>query len=553
MGNSIWDIDESSGGGLPEAPIDGKGYLRKNASWEEATSLGGVSGGAFITNIVPTGSGTVGTKVTSSDGVVLDSCLSDTQLITVSVLGITGNKNYKPNMLLRWGAYTQVVPMVARADKPLFDGSASINLQGQNLITIEHEDGAKHECVVNTDTPPLITSATFTGGYPGTQTELKLSDTFNFNIISNVPIINIEFSDYGAYSAQAFPVASGVNHTITGIIANRGITVQNLGARVRVQKSTGSWSLWHLTESDGSIDGTNLVKLNNLYPTVSCGAITYPASQGALKNVENATVTNNVTNYNVVAYDSPNAELTISNSALYEASKTVTRLNGSYNVSINNFRIIATRTANNAISSAQTTVCIANVACTIAITLPVSRLISGGNDGTLPQNHVVTITSNQNLYSFPTLVAGQGTWQGVSFLGGPLIWARSLQIHDNMVKGAYSFSSLLATNLAGIQTNTILSGSSYTVGGFITRTISLPAFANETIMNVESTDYTKVTLSWDFKPSLTIRSPLGSLPPIVDNWCLLALNTNPSTLRVLDTAATGSCSSASLLTIQESV
>ena len=506
-----------------------------------------IHGGVFITDITPTGAGNVGSKVTSSDGVVLESCVSDTTAITVSVLAITGHTNYKPVVTVNGLPVT----LTAFSDKPLFTGSIAITLTG-TTVTAVHEDGATHVTTVTADVSPNIVSAVFTGGYPGSQTELKLGDTFNLHVVSSVPIIKIEVSDYGAYSSQNFTV-SGTDNTITGVIANRGTTVQSLGAKIRVQKSTGSWSSYYLTENDGSVDGTNLVKLNNLYPSLAIGTITYPGSQQALKNSETATVANTASSYNTIVYDSPNGDISIANTTTFENPKTVTRIGGSYNVSTNNFRVTANRSANNATTTVQGLVKIANTACTVNITTPYSRLQSGGNDGTSAQNYTITVTASQNLLQAPTLAAGMGTWQGSGFTGSGTTWTRALQITDVMAKGSYSFSSLSAFNLAGIETTSINSGSTYTIGGFVARNITLAAFANEAAMNVAATDYTKVTLSWSFKPSLTIRSPLNSTPPVVDNWCLVALSTNPTTIRLLDTSATNSCSQASTITIQESV
>jgi hypothetical protein len=47
QGSGIWPVpggnNSSSGGGIPEAPIDGKTYGRKDGAWAEATSAGSVS------------------------------------------------------------------------------------------------------------------------------------------------------------------------------------------------------------------------------------------------------------------------------------------------------------------------------------------------------------------------------------------------------------------------------------------------------------------------------------------------------------------------------
>lgn len=531
-------------------------YIKKtilDTGWVDvASSAPGIGGAAFITNIVPTSTGNVGSKVYGNADGVLDSCVSDTQLVTVSVLAITGHTNYKPIVTLTWGSHSQAVTLATSADAPLFTGTAAINLQGETSLTVTHEDGASHTTTIAIDAPPVIQTATFTGGYPGSQTELKSADTYQINIVSDIPIIAIELADYGSYTYQTFSVASNTNHTVTGVIANRGTSVQSLGAKVRVQKSTGSWSTYHLTESDGSADGVNLVKLNNIYPTVSCGTITYPASQGALKDSETATVVNTVTNYSTVSYTSPNGDLTITNPSTVETPKTVTRLSGNYNIASTNFTISANRAANNATSTASTVVYIAHVACTLAVTEPATRLRSGGNDGTAAQDHTITITASQNLYAAPTLVAGaQGTFQGAGFTGSATTWTRALRVHDNDTKGTYSWGSISGTNLAGKVTSAITGNADYVLGGFVSRVITLAAYANECSMNVEAITYANVAMTWNVKSLPNKRTVGTTATPDANSWCLNTLSTNPTIIRILDTAATAASSVPSTCTIQE--
>ena len=512
------------------------------------------NGGAFITDVTPTSTGNVGTKITSSDGEVLDSCLSDTQLVTISVMAITGSTNYKPEVTLEWGLNSQSVTLTESSDKPVFIGSLAIDLDGETEVTAVHEDGANRLCTIAIDAPPVISSAIFANGYPGTQTELKSGDTYDFTVVADIPFVEVEFENYEAYSAQSFIVASDTTRTVTGVIANRGTSVQAQAARVRVRKSTGSWSDWHTTSDDGSADGINLVNLNNIFPTVSTGTITYPASQGALKNAETATVVNTVSNYDTVSYTSPNGDLTITAPTTVQTPKTVTRLAGSYNVSTNNFRISATRTANDATSTTQTIVRIAHVACTLAVSEPAARLRSGGNDGTSAQNHTITINSNQILYAAPTLAAGaEGTWQGGAFTGSGTAWTRALQIDDDMAKGTYAWGAISGTNLAGIVTSAITGDGNYVLGGFVSRNITLAAYANEANMNVQAITYASVTMTWQVKALPNKRAVGTTAVPDAGSWCLHTLSTNPTIIRILDTAATSASSVPTTITIQEAV
>jgi hypothetical protein len=257
------------------------------------------------------------------------------------------------------------------------------------------------------------------------------------------------------------------------VIANRGTTAQALPARVRVQKATGSWSDWFET--------TNTVALNNLYPSASFGTVTYPSGQGALKDSETATIAFTGSNFDSIIFSSPNSDVSIASPFEYATSKTVTRTGGSYNISTNNVRAVLTRAANNATTTANTLVRIANTPATISISTPASRLRSGGNNGTTAQNHTITITASQSLYAAPSLNAPEGTWQGGGFSGSSTTWTRSLQVSDNNAKGAFTFNSLSATNLAGVATTTISSGAGYTIGGFVFRVLTVPAYPTRSV------------------------------------------------------------------------
>jgi hypothetical protein len=552
----IWDVDttawKDSGLGSVTNWGDIGGSIINQTDLQAALDAK-VDGAVFISNIVPTGTGNVGEKVYSSDGEVLDSCTTDTQLVTVHVLALPGHTNYKPVVTVN----STPVTIVAESDAPLFRGTINIDLALATSLEVVHEDGATHTVAITQETPPEVVSANFTAGYPGTQTELKENDTYDFALTTSVNVVAIEFDDYGAYNAQSFTVTAGQSHTITDVVvADRGTTVQALGAKVRVQKATGSWSDWYLTEDDGAVDGTNLVNLNNLYPSVSFGAITYPAGQGALKNSETAAVANTVANYDTISYTSPTSQVSAANSTTYETSKTVTRIDGDYNVSANNLRISAVRSANAATTVTNTIVYIAHVAPTVDITLDGSpaRLRSGGNNGTTAQDYTVRITANQNLYAAPTLTAPEGTWQGAGFAGSNAVWTRSLQIHDDDAKGSYNFASLSAFGLAGIEQVTINSGAGYVLGGFVSRQLTLSAFAYETTLNVEALTYNKVTLSWAFNTAVTIRAALNSMPSVYQSWCLDAVGYGDFSVavRILDDSYMSS-SQESIITIEETI
>lgn len=436
-----------------------------------------VNGSVFITDIEPTGAGNVGGKIFSSDGNVLDSCFADTDFITVYVRAQTGITNYKPEITVN-GIAVPNMTQSPEAGEPQWDGSIDINLGGLGLATALHEDGASHTTTVTPDVGPAVLSAVFTGGYPGVQTELKQGDTYDLRVQTDSPMTRIEIYDFEACESQVFNFAASVDETVTVTIADRGNAAVLRPARIRCRNAVGSWGGDYDTDSAGLVDGVNVVNCNNLYPSLFIGAITYPGVQSALKDAETATIVNTASNYDTISYTSPTAELSITNPALHQDPKTVQRIAGGYNISVNNFRIAANRIANNASTTVQDVVNIAHDNATLQVTEPAARLVSGGNAGTVAQNHTITITADQSLLSSPTLGAPIGIWQGVGFVGGPAIWTRALQIHDNDAKGTYAWGAISGTNLAGRITNAITGDANYILGGFVERTLTIAAWTN---------------------------------------------------------------------------
>lgn len=524
-----------------------------------APSGAGIDGGVWITNIVANGAGNVGAKVYSSDGAVLDYCLTDTSSLTVSVLALPGHTNYKPVVTIN----SNPVTLVASADKPLFTGTYNMLYNFADAsITVLHEDGANWSTIVDADIPPVILNAHFTGGYPGVQTELKENDTYQIQVDTDVPVTEITIDNYGAFKSLTTAV-SGTNFTVTGTIANRGNTTQALGFSIRVKKSTGSTSTTYLSASYGSTNGYHVVNLNNTYPTITFTNVLYPTGQGAIKTGETATVNHTVTNFDTISYSSPTGELTIANPSTYTASKSTTYLSGGYNITTNNFAITANRAANNANSSGSYIVWIANTPATLSVGGYSSRLRSGGNDGTSAQSHTITITSSQRLLNAPSLVKDTGgTWLGTGFSwsAAATSFTRSLQVHDNDIKGTYSWGAISGTNLAGIVTSTNSGSTQYILGGFVLRTISVAAFGWQSNINVAVSDYSKLSssgtgqvLAWSVS-NMNTRSTLGDVTrPQASVWSASATGTNPTTINILDKSATDSASQASSFTIQEAI
>ena len=521
------------------------GFIGTEAQWlASLTAPPGMSGSVFISDVNPTGIGNVGLKVFTNGGKVLTSCTSDTDLITVSILAKAGVSSYTPSVTVNGSPI-----ILTENSSGSFIGTIDITLVG-TTITAVHADGPTATCDVIADATPIILSATFINGYPNSQTELKAGDIYNFNVATDIPFTKIDLVDYGAFSAYTHTVSETNNYSFIGVIANRGNISQLLGAKIRVQKASGSWSDYYLTELAGTVDELTVVRLNNTYPSITFNTITYPVSQQALKNTESANVSATILNATSILYDSPTGQLTITAPTTLTTIKTATRASGSYNISIPNYRVTATKTSNNAITISSTIVNIANTACTVSITEPYTRLQSS----VVGTNYSITITANQDLYSAPTLIAGsQGIFQNSGFTGSGTTWTRPLMVSDSMPKGTYTWGAISATNMAGIVTSVVTGDNTYVLGGLVARTVILPGYANEVSVPVEVSDYTKLTIVWSIK-DLTHKRSIGTTTiPDANSWCIQSLNTNPTLFRILDIAATMASSNPSTITIQESV
>ena len=533
------------------------GIILTEKSSSKSVSDFDTNGGVWINDIYPTSSGNVGNKTTAENNTVLLSCVSDTSELTVVVIATTGKTHVRPVVTVNNKHVVWDEDQDVSRYKNFWRGEVSIVLVG-DVVTAVHEDGAVFSCEVLADPKPLISIAEFTGGYPGSQTELKAGDVFDIRVVADLSFSNIQVDNNGAFTSVQTKSCNGTDCTETFIIGNRGTTVQDLGARVRVQKNTGTWSNWVWTNISGSVDGVNTVKLNNLYPSVETmnqSSITYPANQEAIKDNESVTVHSTCSNYDTIIYSSPNGQLTIPNPNTYQENKNnISRNNGDYNVSVANYRISCNRAANDATTTKDLVVYIAHTFCTVTMS-ETGYLRSGGNDGTSIQSHTITLTSNQILKNAPTIgnpPAGGGTWSG-DFIGGPMVWTRTLQISDDDTKGTYAYQTLSAVNLANKETTSYTGDSNYTIRGFVSRNVTLAAYANEASMNTAATIYANVVMTWSVK-SLPNKRPVGTTDvPDANSWCLHTLDTTPTIIRILDTAATGASSVPTTITIEETV
>lgn len=459
----------------PVAPMEAatKDYV------DSAITTGAIVGGVFFTNIAPTSTGIVGSKTYAAGTVpankVITQGTTDSDNVTVTLFAEGGSAFYSPTITIRTEPPQAGGDIIATLtedanDKRAYTATAAlVGITADTMVYASSSTNATASAqIIRATVGPAIDTLVI-GALPGTQTEVKSGDILPVNgrapntatyaeIVSGGAAGSLSVLTLGAADSYS-PGFKSVSGTFT---VGGGSGLQSVQARAR--NALGTFG--------ANFTSSNTVTLNQTYPVIGSRTIVYPATQTGLKSTETATVTATVTSFDTIVYAGTN--LAVTAPTTYTASKTVTRTGGTYSYGTANYTITATKASNGAVTSASSAVTIADAApsASIAITGSPARLFSSAA-GT---NYTITVTANQQLQAAPSLVASSGTWLG-SWTGSGTTWSRTLQIKDTDVKGAQTFNTLAATGLAGVVGSTITAGSAYNIGGFVTRTITFPAFA----------------------------------------------------------------------------
>jgi hypothetical protein len=566
---------------------EGSLYLRSNGvsfkktgpedtDWEKASQAEGAAiGYLFVTDV--TNSGNIGSESYVANTVpantVLTECTSDTTGVTIEFMAEPAGF-YSPTITLS-GVECSNLSQYGD-DRRLFTGSFDVNLtcaagEYQDFV-LESSTGQSTTVRVNlAGAGPAVTDITF-GAYPGTQTALKAGDVIDVTVTVENDATSVWIKAGGAAASlvnltvgaedsggAGYRTATGTI-TISSVASDAGVTAQASNA---------------LGTNGDEFASANLT-IDQVYPTINITNIAYPATQSALKDSETATVTATVTNWtsgtDTISYTSPNSQLSIASPTAYTADKVVTRIAGDYNVSTNNYTITATKVANDATSTASTVVYIANVVPVLTVSTPATRLRTGSTGYsnvalTTPASvatHTITISSTQVLASVPTLAdpdADKGVWANGSFTNtsGMKTFTNSLQVADDSTRGTHSWGAISATGLSGLTTTTITTGPTYVIGGFVPRYYELVLGQNEVSGAVEATTYSKVALTWLYVDgsgavkSLSRSATINESPPVSDQYTIDAVDANPTTFIILDTAATQSMTQNTALLVEEGV
>ncbi len=373
--------------------------------------------GIYITNITSAGNINIVYKAEPNEEVVESAEMAD---LTATVI-------------IEWdrdgGAYEGVPTIngvaVTRTGKiggNTYVGEADIS--GSYSEIVAEFAGAKHVVPLEALARPEITNVLFNGNYPNSQSELKAGDVFN---------IAIETKDNEAYSlveVQEHNACVYSSHNTSGnisaTIANRGNVATERKAKVRVQNTQGTWSLW--TET------SNTVLCNNLHPSIQLSSKVYPAGQQALKNLEEVEITYSVSNADTDTVSvSPNLTVT-TNGAM--------RASGDYESGT--YTIEAVRNANGATATHDEVIRIAHTDVGFSNNSPVQ--VKSGVGGVK-----LSCEFDQDL---------------LTSIASPTITADDSDTHSLTVL----YEDVVVTNLAG---KTVTLDRAYYIKGFAEKTLTL--------------------------------------------------------------------------------
>ncbi len=441
----------------------------------------GMAGGVFITDVSAVHDENVVKVTRTPDIPVVDSVESDTTELVVTVEWDGSAYTWRGDVTVNGSAVSNITEIgVTRR----FTGTVNVTLPvGTDELTAIHSDGAVHKVPVTMqEAGPVITDVKFVGGYPSGQTEVKAGDVVTLEVTfdgsGSVPT-HVEVMQEGALVHDLVPVVPvGNKATINVTIAPTSNAPQDLTGTVRARNAFGTFGAKKVT--------SNTIKCNDQAPAITVSSISYPASQGAIKDSESATVNITTSNADSLETETPTGQLTEDSHDF--GSVVVHRTGGDYNISTPNLIIKCTKTSNGATVTLPVVVNIAHVDPEIVVTEPVTRFQSSPSG----EDYTITMTSNQQLSEIPTLTCPEGD---LSVLGGTVpgtVFTATLNVKDSHQKGTYNWGAVHAKNLAGKVVTTLTDDTSYTLGGFTERDIHFAPQSKEAPLGVYVSDVNKL-------------------------------------------------------------
>lgn len=497
----------------------------------------GVCSQIFVTDLTNSGTGIVADKVYLEDTVPTDSVLSqaltDDDTVTIHFIA-EGGVFYSPTVFVDEIECTNLQEY--SSDLRLFYGSVDVVVTETRTVLLRSSAGSTTSVLINrAEAAPDITSCLI-GSYPEGQSAVKAGDSVTISGTVEETATHIKITGGDAFNTTDWLAVSGGTFTIQGTVTgNSG----SLNTKVVAKNNIGSVGSEYTSD--------NTILLDQAVPTFSVIGTTFPSGQLAFKQNEVGVQSVSVSNFDSITYSSPNGDFDISSPNTYEQDKQIQCTNPlHYNDSQTNYTATAGRSINGSISTISLVVEVADTAPTVSVTQPQARLQSspGGEE------YTITASSDQNLLAAPSLtIPVSGSWVS-GFVGSGKNYNATISIIDGDVAGtaAWAFATA-STNRAGIQAN--ITGNQV-VGGFVSRTLSLDAFATEVASTFMVADTSKLSLLWSFKENMEFY-PIGTSPPVTFGWTINSTGITPTKIKILDTSAAASSSQASSITIWESV
>jgi hypothetical protein len=299
-------------------------------------------------------------------------------------------------------------------------------------------------------------------------------DTNNFNhplqIPESINVYNEELANQSTHSNLSWQ-SSALGAGFSGVTIPVTVSSRDgdLGVCIDSTNYAGATSIKQCSTNFGGSNRSRPV--DNIGPSISFGSIDYPATQGAIKDSESATINHVITNADTYSYSSANGELNILDGSVYDPAKLASRINGNYNVSNDNFNITATKSTNGLITSSATNVKIAHAPLQLTISNLNGNIQSAPTPGA---TYNFNLNSDQIFNTAPSLSldasqnpisslvhSSQGT--------APTSNSFQLTVEDGDQKGLFNWTAS-AVNLAGIITSQV-SPTSYNILGFSQRDV----------------------------------------------------------------------------------
>ena len=437
----------------------------------------------FVTDVTNGGDGIVGNKSylsgTVPANVVVTEATSDDDSVTIHVMA-EGGRFYSPTLTIHGnpslpnneGQTISLTPDVH--DIRTFHGQITVSgISVDTDIMISSDTGADAPLrIFRAAGGPSVLEFTI-GDYPGTQTAARENQVMTITGVVDNDTTSIDILNYGAaksttnatvvfgaddsdsFGFKTFSTQFTVSDNV-GELAVQLVALNNLGTRGNIQQSL------------------NTIVLDQLFPSVNTIAIGYPNGQEALKGTEQATISFDLVNTTRSDYTIGSSLTLVSGNLDGSELLTVQGTGVGDMTTGHNVTIVARRPENDTITSVTLLVKTANTAHTNAISIEgnPTRLKSSPSG----EQYTVYLTSSAELDPdiAPTISAPSGSLSGLTMISSNQ-WRVILTIDDNSNRGSFDFGNIRTVGVSGLE-SLGASNTSYDVGGFTIRTLTIPLY-----------------------------------------------------------------------------